>query len=134
MTWASGSRALAQFLDEDVAVGVDADVRGDVERALDDTARIELGGLEQRARRGERVLPAGADRGDVVLGLDHIALARDHEELLRIPDQQQRLEAPQVAVGAPVLGELDRRTRHVAVLLELALEALEQGEGVRGTG
>src|SRR5262252_5786110 len=126
------SGALAQLLDENVAIGVDADVGSDVERALDDAARVELGALEQRARGRERVLAAGADRSHIVLGLDHIAVARDQEEFLRVPDQQQRLEAPQIAIGAPVLGELDRGTCHVAVLLELSLEALEQREGIRG--
>src|SRR5215831_8873914 len=128
----SSSGALAQLLDENVAIGVDADIGSDVERALDDAARVELGALEQSARRGERVLAARADRSHIVLGLDHIAIARDQEEFLRVPDQQQRLEAPQIAIGAPVLGELDRGTCHVAILLELSLEAFEQREGIRG--
>src|SRR5690606_16723766 len=39
----------------------------------------------------------------------------------------------QHAIGAPVLGELHRRPADVArVVLELAFEALEQGEGVGG--
>ena len=50
----------------------------------------------------------------------------------RSATQQQRFEAPQRAVRAPVLGELDRGAREVAVLLQLALEALEQREGIRG--
>src|SRR5215470_14069685 len=128
-----GSRALAQFLDDDVAVGVDADIGGNVERVLDDAARVELGRLEQRTRRGERVLSTGADRGDIVVGLDDIAVAGDHEQLVRIADQQQRLEAPQIAIRAPVLGELDGGTCQVAVLLELTLEALEQREGIGGS-
>ena len=53
------------------------------------------------------------------------------KEVCRSATQQQRLEPPQRAVGAPVLGELDRGAREVAVLLELALEALEQREGIR---
>src|ERR1700751_5000260 len=132
MTLASGSPALAQLLDEDVAVGIDADVGGDVERALHDGARIEVRAFEQRARRRERVLPAGADGGHSVPGLDHIAIAGNDEELLRIPDQQQRLESPQIAIRAPVLGELDRGPGHVAVSLELALEALEQRKRIGG--
>src|SRR5690606_12441208 len=37
-------------------------------------------------------------------------------------------------VGAPVLRELDRRAQQVSlVLVELRLEALEQGEGIGGT-
>ena len=66
----------------------------------------------------------------VVLGLDHVAVAGDHEQALRVADQQQRLEAAQVAVGAPVLGQLDGGAGEVAELLELALEALEQREGI----
>ena len=46
------------------------------------------------------------------------------------PTQQQRLEAAQVAIAAPVLRELDRGAREVAELLELAFEALEQRERV----
>ena len=34
-----------QLLDGQIAIGVDADVRGDVERALDDIARGQLRGL-----------------------------------------------------------------------------------------
>ena len=47
-------------------------------------------------------------------------------------DEQQRLETAQHAVGAPVLGQFDRGPGEMAVmLLELALEALEERERVR---
>ena len=65
-----------------------------------------------------------------MLGLDDIAIAGDHVQAVRIAHQQQRLEAAQVAVGAPVLGQLDGGAREVAEFLQLALEALEQREGV----
>src|SRR4029077_11604072 len=119
-----------QFLDDEVAVGVDADIGGDFERTLGDASRIELRALEQRPRRGQGVLRARTAGGHVVIRLDHIAIARHDEQLVRVTDQQQRLEPSQVAVGAPVLGELDRRTREVGVLLELRLKALEQRERV----
>ena len=122
--------AQLNLVDEQIAVGVDADVGGNVERALDDAARIQLGVFNQRARRGQRERPAGADRRHVVFRLDHIAVAGDDEDLLLVAHQQQRLEAPQVAVGAPVLGELDGGAGEIAMLLELALEALEQRKGI----
>jgi hypothetical protein len=51
----------------------------------------------------------------------------------RIGDAQHRLEPAQHAVGAPVLGQLHGGAGQVAlVLLELALEALEQREGIGG--
>src|SRR6185312_6096453 len=84
-----------QFLDGEIAVGVDADVGGDVERALRDGARVELRGLQHRPRGGERELPAGADGGRIDIRLDDIAVAGDDEELARVADQQQRLQAPQ---------------------------------------
>ena len=51
--------------------------------------------------------------------------------LLAVGHDQQRLQPAQHAVGAPVLGQLDRGAREVAaVLLQLGLEALEQRERV----
>src|SRR5690606_25655545 len=41
-----------------------------------------------------------------------------------------RLEAAQRTVHSPILGELDRGARQVAVLTELVLEALEERERV----
>jgi hypothetical protein len=68
-----------------------------------------------------------------VLGLEHVAVAGDDQRGLAVGHGQHGLQPAQHAVGAPVLGQLDRRAHQVAlVLLQLALEALEQGEGVRG--
>jgi hypothetical protein len=44
----------------------------------------------------------------------------------RVGDAQQRFQAPQSAVCAPVLGKFDRRPGEVAVTLQLRLEQLEQ--------
>src|SRR5260221_11033163 len=53
--------------------------------------------------------------------------------MLLVRHRQHCLEPPQDAVGAPVLGELDRRAHQISlVLVELLLEALEQREGVGG--
>jgi len=47
--------------------------------------------------------------------------------------RQHGLEAGQGAVGAPVLGQLHGGAHQMAlVLLQLAFEALEEGEGIRG--
>src|SRR6185437_7599390 len=72
-------------------------------------------------------------RVDADVRLDDIAVAGDHEELAGVADEQQRLQAPQITIGAPVLGELDGGAGQIAVLLQLALEALEEREGVRRT-
>ena len=50
-----------------------------------------------------------------------------------VGDEHHRLEPAQIAVGAPVLGELDAGAGELAgILLELGLEPLEQREGVGG--
>ena len=52
--------------------------------------------------------------------------------LAGVGDAQQRLQPAQTPIAAPILRKLDRRAREVAEFLELAFEALEQGEGVGG--
>src|SRR5579863_10506483 len=83
----------SELFDGEIPVGIDTDVGGDVERALRDAAGIELRRLQHRPRGGQRVLPAGADRDRIDIRLDDVAVAGDHQQLARIADQQQRLEA-----------------------------------------
>jgi hypothetical protein len=67
------------------------------------------------------------------LGLEHVAGAGEHQRHVLVGDDHHRLEPAQIAVGAPVLGELDRGAHQLAgILLELGLEPLEQREGVGG--
>ena len=52
---------------------------------------------------------------------------------LAVQDDEHRFEAPQDAIGAPVLGELDGRAFEIAaILLELGLEPGEERERVGG--
>src|SRR6266700_2746754 len=60
-----------QRLDGDVAVGVDADVGRDVERAAHDRLGVERP-VDQRAGGGERVVAAGANAHGAGLGLEHV--------------------------------------------------------------
>ena len=91
-----------------------------------------LGVGHQRARRCQREGSAGADADHAVVRLDDVAGARDDERHVRVGHHQERLQAPQRAVGAPLLRQLHRRPRQVAaVFLQLRLEALEEREGVR---
>src|ERR1700729_3019859 len=68
-----------------------------------------------------------------MLRLDHIARSRDHVSALGIGDAEQGLQAPQAAIAAPILCQLDGRTREIAEFFELALEALEQSESISRT-
>src|SRR4051812_33518904 len=98
----------------DVGVGVDADLAGDGERLLHDLSSTELRVRGERASGRERIRAAGADGENAVVGLDELTGARDDEAVLRIGDGEQRLETPEHAVAAPILGELHGGTREVA--------------------
>ena len=75
----------------------------------------------------------GADGGDALLRLQHVAVAGDDQRRFAVGDDQHRLQPAQHAVGAPILGQLHRRAHQVAlVFFQLGLEAFEQGEGVGG--
>src|SRR3546814_20244925 len=63
-----GLQAVSELFNDDVAVGVDADVAGDLERFGGDGLRVESGVRKQRARGGQRERAAGADRDQTVLG------------------------------------------------------------------
>src|SRR5271166_1574890 len=65
-----------------------------------------------------------------MLGLDDVAVARYDIRVLGIGDAQQGFEPAQTAIGTPILGEFDRRTRQIAEFLELSLKPFEQRESV----
>src|SRR5262245_19272363 len=100
----------SELLDRDPVVRVDVDLGGDLERLARDVRGGELRlVLEQRARRGEREGAAGPDREHALVRRDQIAGARDQERALLVGDDEQCLELAEHLVGAPLLGELDRR-------------------------
>ena len=79
------------------------------------------------------IRPAGADGDEPALRLDDISLTGDDERGSLVRHRQQRLKAAQNAVGAPVLGQFHRGAREMPLMFfQLALEALEQREGIGG--
>src|SRR5262249_56127037 len=77
----------SELFDRDVAVGVDADVGGDVHRLAHDRLGVERP-VDHRARGGERVIAAGADAHHAGLGLEHVAGAGEHPRHLPVGDDQ----------------------------------------------
>src|SRR4029077_2409572 len=55
---------LSELLDDEIVVGVDADVGGDVHPLARDPPGTGPLDVDQRARRGQRVFAAGADGDD----------------------------------------------------------------------
>ena len=87
----------------------------------------------QGARGGQGVGAAAAHGQQAVVGRDDVAGAGEQEGGLAVGHDQEGLQAAQHAVGAPLLGQLDRRALEVAaVLLDLGLELREEGHGVGG--
>lgn len=89
---------------------------------------------EQGAGGGLGIGATGTHGDQAFFGLHHVAIAGDDQGSVLVGDRQHGFQAAQGAVGAPVLGQLDGGPDQVAlVLLELRLEALEEGKGVGGT-
>src|SRR6516162_9982157 len=115
----------------DVAVGKDADVRGNLHGLAHDRLGIERT-IDQRASGGERVVAPGTDSHDAGLGFQHITGAGEQQRDLRIGDDHHRFQPAQIAIGAPVLRQLDRGAGELpGILLELGFQPLEQRKGVR---
>src|SRR4051812_15698683 len=123
----------ARLQHRDVGIGIDANVGGDQQTALDDFLRREVCILDERARRGEGVAAAGANGQDAVIRLDYVTGAGDDEAVLPVGYGEQCLEPSQNAVASPILGELHRCPLKISrVSLQFLLELLEEGEGVSG--
>ena len=123
-----------QLLDSQVAVGIDADVAGNVEAGFDDLASRQLGVHQQGARGGLRVGATGTDGDQPFFRLDDIAVAGDDQRGVLVGDGKQGFQLAQGAVGAPVLGQLDGGADEVAlVFFQLGFKAFEQGKGIGGT-
>src|SRR6185369_4822589 len=125
-------RFLKSF-DGNLVVGVDAEIGRDLERLPRNRLGVELGFGHHRARGGEREGAARADADELIRGLDDVAGAGQHQGNVFVGHRHHRLEPAKVAVGAPILGELDAGARQLArMLLELAFEPLEQRERIGG--
>ena len=123
----------SQLFDRDVLIGVDADVAGDLRAPSRRSSRgVQLGVLAAApAPRRCAYGPPEPIATTPYSGSSTSPLPVMISEVVVVGDREHRLEPAQHAVGAPVLGQLDRRARQVApVLLELGLEALEQRERV----
>src|SRR5665213_3844122 len=123
----------SQFLNREVAVGIDANFAGDAHRFQRDILGGELGVLRQAARGSQGERAARTDGAYAVVGLDHISVTGYDKRAFGICDNEKRLEVAKRAILAPFLGQLDSRLGQVAVmLLKLALEPLEQRKRVGG--
>src|SRR5450432_1017424 len=120
-----------QFLDRQIAVRVDADVRSDIERSFDDVAGGQVP-LHEGQGGGLCEAPTRTNRDQVVLRFNDVAIARDDIHVLGVRDTQQCLEPAQASIGTPILGKFNGGAGQVAVFLEFSLEALKQSEGIGG--
>src|SRR5438105_5564997 len=122
-----------EYFDDVVLIGVNANLAGDGQCLLDDIGGGELGMAQQRPRSGLCICTSRADGDDPVLGLENVAGAGNDQRRSIVGDGQHGFEPAQNSVGAPVLGQFDRRALQLSlVLVELRLEALKQRECVRG--
>mmetsp|Transcript_26485 Transcript_26485/g.67152 ORF Transcript_26485/g.67152 Transcript_26485/m.67152 type:complete len:374 (+) Transcript_26485:311-1432(+) len=119
-----------ELLGREVCVGVDAEVGSDGHRFARNRLRIHPLHVDQRARCRQREIPPGPDADHAVLWLDHVACPGEHQRDFGVGDDHDGLQSAQVLVGPPGLCHLDAGAQRLWVLLQLALEALEERERV----
>src|SRR5271166_3078837 len=123
----------SQLLNRHSVVGIDADFAGDLHGLFGNLTSRQVRVFAERGRGCRSVRATAADGRNTRVRLDDVSLSTYQERLLLIGDQQERLERAQHFVGAPVLGQLDRSTTEVAmILLQLGLETRKQRERVGG--
>ena len=95
-------------------------------------ARRQFGGVEHR-RGGLRVGSAGTDRHQAVLRFDHVAVAGQDQRGLRSATTSSASRRRSMrSVRQSLASSTAARVRLPECFSSLPLEALEQGEGVRG--
>ena len=117
-------------------IGVACEARRDPKNTLiiarTDVRQAE--GFDSAIKRGAAFAEAGAD----IVETNTVTSTAISQTDNGLEDLAHKLnfEAAQIAVGAPIPGKLDAGPHELArMLLELAFEALEQGEGIgRGAG
>ncbi len=78
-----------------------------------------------------RTTAADRDHTVAVVRFDDLAVAAEQQDPIGVGDDEHRLEAAQVLVGAPLLAEADGGADQVAlVLVEVLLELVEQGQRI----
>src|SRR3984893_4026863 len=120
----------SKLLQGDVAIGVDANIGGNVHGFAHDRLCVERP-IEQSPRRRQGVIAARPYSHDAALRLEDVARAGENKRHLGIRHDHHGFQPAQIAIGTPVLGELDRGAGELpGILLELGLKPLEQGESI----
>src|SRR5712692_10948673 len=126
------TRAL-QLFDCKISVGENANLAGDAHGFHGQILGGQLGVLQQRTRRGERVTASGANRHDSVIRLNDVAVAGENKRGLVVRHDEHSFQVAQRAVLAPILGQLDSRLLQIArEFLKLSFEPFEQRNRVGG--
>ena len=91
---------------------------------------------QQGAGCGKGIGAAAADGCHVVVGLEHVPVTGEQQDMLTVRNKEHGFQTAQIFVLAPFLGQFHSGTLQVAAkFLELGFEQLKQGEGIgRGTG
>lgn len=122
-----------EFLDDNVFVGEDVNLRGDAQRGADDLARRKIRVTQESLGGGGGILAPGTDADHAVGWFDNIAGAGDEKAAFGVHDDQHCFESAEGTVGAPFAREFRGGAGEVArVVLGLGFETLEKGEGIGG--
>ena len=104
------------FFDNDIVVGVNADVRCDMQGLFSDIPGRQVRILQKGPCRSQGVVTAGTDSQDAVIRFNDFAIAGNEQDTLTVSDQEQGFQFMENLVGPPVLGQFDGAADEVAVV------------------
>ena len=111
-----GNTSFLDFFDNDIMVGVDADVGCDVQGLFSDVPGRQVRVLHEGPCRSQGVVAAGTDGQDAVVRFDDFAVAGNEQDALAVCNQEQGFQFVEDLVGPPVLGQFNGTADEVAVV------------------
>ena len=104
------------FFDNDVVVGVDADIGCNMQGFFSDFPGRQVRVLHEGPCRSQGIVAAGTDGQDAVVRFDDFAVAGNEQDALAVSDQEQGFQLVKDFVGPPVLGQFDGTADEVAIV------------------
>src|SRR5947209_3958951 len=112
--YSGGNRRSICTVQCDLMIRIDTYRRGNVHSRTRHLRCAQVRIPEQGLGRSQGVGPSRSDRDDILIRLDDLPVSGEKEESFGVAQNQLRFQATQIAVGAPVLGQVYRRLAQVA--------------------
>lgn len=119
-----------QSLQGKISVGIDTYPCGDLHRPPGNGFGIQIR-VHERQSCSKGIISARTDGSDRCFGLENISDTGDRIDALGVSHDQHGLQAPEIAICSPVLGQVDTGScEPVRIQFQLGFKPLDKGKGI----